>query len=1168
MKRFLLLAVPILIIAGLTFWLQSSEPVPGDLTQGGQAETNTSEGSTPENLVGMQADSKDGARELVAGGAGAEANENVAQVLEEGENWLEGRVEWPEGQGWEESLQVYVVSSQIKRGDMDGVLFGDDEDEDNTDDEKDPVGDQLVELFADNNESRLLAQGQVEPDGRFRIALPAWRRSMHVQLLGRHLYLESASRVPAPPWNNDLVLRPEVGVWIHGQLAAPAGSDLENLTSVVRLYKDIDAANALVPGGGTPVSNFLCRTQKDGAFELRGVPVDEHAQLQVWPKKGAPLMRDLDAFVAGGTIELLIELEKGRTIAGLVKDPSGKPVVGAQIASFSQTPLAQARGPYRQTYSDETGHFELHALPAKPLIIRARHTSWINSDKYKIDGNKSVEDLIVTMKQGGHLSGTLSMPDGTPAVDVTVLANLDGIHAAGMEGIDMVKHIGARSTAKTDSEGHFSLKGMAPLPYKLGAKSEWQGQAVRVFLDDQRPQEDEIQVQLLPSPSLSGTVVDQNGEPVSGYTLLARQARTAPMFTVYSNEQLKHFDGDDGRFHLEDLIVGHWEIQVQGDDFILDPPFELDLPREDPSVPIVLTVAPAMTLTGRVVDPEGRGVPGAEIQMPGQGLKVAQRLSRSKLSPKGISDDDGNFKMGPLPSGAISLIATKDDWCRSEPMAVEFIEGQETPELVLSLRYGGTLIVEVFGEDGEVSPARLISVNNPKTPGVSETQVTDSMGIAEYRNVAEGDYNVVALGNSEKMMRDLDSGTLNQADILANMKLTTAEVLEGKETRVTLGSPPANPIAISGLITRGGQPLTDGFVSFSANGKSLLDTLALAEIKDDGSYETTLDGEGRYRITIQITSGNFMEQTTTEFVRDIAQAESVVLNLELPEGRISGVVLDPQGRPAPRVRLSVQASGPAPTSTMLGGSFVERQTADDGSFDVNGLQPGTYTVFAGGSVPFGLGTSEGPTHGRVSSAPIRLRKDQAVEGLRLRLQVPGSITCRVTNEAGVPVNGASVFVRDSSGRPIEAFSLVTTQATGLCTYKGLAPGSYTISARSSDLASAESSPIKVKAGEDTEVNLTGRSGTTLRLLFKNSDGDPSPARLQVLNDQDLDMVRMFGATDMALLYSKEPFMESERRIGPLPPGRYKVIAIIDGKTVEKSLRLRGKATMRLTLRAR
>ncbi|MCA9000564.1 MAG: hypothetical protein KDB61_01480, partial [Planctomycetes bacterium] len=100
------------------------------------------------------------------------------------------------------------------------------------------------------------------------------------------------------------------------------------------------------------------------------------------------------------------------------------------------------------------------------------------------------------------------------------------------------------------------------------------------------------------------------------------------------------------------------------------------------------------------------------------------------------------------------------------------------------------------------------------------------------------------------------------------------------------------------------------------------------------------------------------------------------------------------------------------------------------------------------------------------------------------------------------------------------------------------------------------------------LQVTARGGTTLRLLFKNGDGDPAPADLQVLNAQGLDMVRMFGAADMAELYTSEPFLESERRIGPLPPGPYKVIAVIDGTTVEKSFRLRGQETKRLTLRAR
>ncbi|MDF1836816.1 MAG: carboxypeptidase-like regulatory domain-containing protein [Planctomycetota bacterium] len=668
MKRILLLAVPLLFAVGLMLWLQKSSEDQLYLSKASQAEQQAQGTQSPSDLIDLEADASDGARELAANASRDEDTPQAPISLGEGEVWLQGRVAWPEGQGWEESLQVYVLSSNVKRGDLDGVLIEDD-DEEKTDDEKDPIGDQMVEAFSGDDLAVLLTQTTVKPDGTFRIPVPAWRRSMHLQLLGRHLYMGTPVRVPAPPWNEEFVLEPQVGVWIHGQLQAPPGTDWDRLTSGVRLYKEISAANALVPGGGPPVASFRTRSTREGTFELRGIPVEEHAKLQVWPKKGAPLLRELEPFAPGATLELQIELEKGRSIAGVVQDPEDNPVVGAQVGSFSQAPLAQARGPYRNTYSDEQGRFELLAVPEVPLVVRARHTSWINSDRYNIDGENSVEDLVITMKQGAHLAGTLTMPDGSPAAGVTVLANLDGLHVVGMEGVGMVEHMGSRSTSKTDGEGHFRLEGLADLPYKLGAKSEWKNQVVRVYLDDQRPSEDEIEVQLQISPSLTGTVVDKDGQPVTSYTLLARQARAATMVTVFTNEQMMHVQDDDGRFQLEDLLVGNWQIQVQGDDFILDPPFDVSLPLEDPSTPIVLTVSPAQSITGRVVDPEGRGVAGAEIQIQGQGLEVAQRLSRSRLTPQDISGPEGEFKLGPLAQNAVSLVASADDWCDSESVA-------------------------------------------------------------------------------------------------------------------------------------------------------------------------------------------------------------------------------------------------------------------------------------------------------------------------------------------------------------------------------------------------------------------------------------------------------------------------------------------------------------------
>ncbi|MCP5020497.1 MAG: carboxypeptidase regulatory-like domain-containing protein [bacterium] len=1168
MKKTLLLGIPILLIAGLVIWQRSTSDENLDATHGDQAETQTSSKMDPSELVEMTTDPDKGSRDIVDAEPSTADTAGEQVTLGEGERWLEGRVEWPTGQGWEESLTVYVLSGEIKRGQLDGVLIPEEPEEDQ---DEDPIGEELNEAFRGIQTERLLAQAKVSADGTFRIPLPVWRPKMHLQLLGRHLYMEMPRRVPAPPWNESkdtVILQPKVGVWVHGQLMAPPGADWTRLTSRVLLYKEISPTNALVPGGGKPVGTFVCRSNAEGEFELRGLPVDEQAPLQVWPSKGAPTFHPLDEFSPGASLEALITLDKGRTIAGLVVDPDGNPVEGAQVGAYSQAPLARARGVYRSGSTDALGQFELIALPKEKLKVQARHPDWLHTEPRNFDATDPSSEVVLTLQEGASLSGILTLPDGRPAADVSVLANLDGLHIQGIEGVNMLKHQGSRSKGRTDEAGRFHLLGLAKLPYKLGARTERDGTMLMAFLDNQRPQEEEVHMELWPSPTLTGVVVDKKGEPVTNYTLLAREARTASLVTVYFNEHLNHVANEEGRFHLEDLRVGHWQLIVQGENFLSAPPFEVDLPLENDSEPIVITVSPARMITGRVLAPDGQGVHGAEVIVQGQGLDIAQTLARSALTPKGISGPDGTFKMGPFPDMAVALMASADDWCESLPVSIELNEDVETTELVLEMRHGGTLIVEVFGSDGEVSPLRMIQISNPGAPVKNTVQMTDHLGLAFFEHLAEGTYNVIALGDATKMMDDLDRGVLNQADIFANLEMGSADIKDQEETRISLGSPPANPIAISGTVTRGGAPIADAIISFSANGKSILEALAIAEVDGNGHYETILDGAGRYRVTVQITGGKMLEQTTVEFVRDIAEGESAKLDLELPEGSISGVVTTPNGRPAARVRISLQASGPTSTDTMLGGSFVERKTADDGSFEIKGLQGGTYTVFAGGASPYGLGTSEGPKFGRVASAPIHLREDQSVSNIRLRLVAPGSISCRVMDDAGLPVEGASIFVRDSAGRPIEAFSLITTQATGLCTYSGLAPGSYTVSARSSELACAESAPITVKAGETTDVALTGRSGTVLRLLFKDVEGDPKPANLQVLNDQGLDMMRMFGAADMAALYSKEPFLESERRIGPLPPGRYKVIATIDGKTVEKSVRLRGKPTKRLTLRAR
>jgi protocatechuate 3,4-dioxygenase beta subunit len=141
---------------------------------------------------------------------------------------------------------------------------------------------------------------------------------------------------------------------------------------------------------------------------------------------------------------------------------------------------------------------------------------------------------------------------------------------------------------------------------------------------------------------------------------------------------------------------------------------------------------------------------------------------------------------------------------------------------------------------------------------------------------------------------------------------------------------------------------------------------------------------------------------------------------------VEGKVIDAvSGLPVARAQVMLQAegNGPARHTTM---------SAADGTFSITGISPGTYAAMA-------------QRVGYVNSAelggpPIMLKAAERKTGVEIRLTPTGSITGRVTNSEGDPVEGAAVFANKGTGG--EGFG--ETGEKGQFRIGGLAPGKYNV----------------------------------------------------------------------------------------------------------------------------
>jgi hypothetical protein len=167
-------------------------------------------------------------------------------------------------------------------------------------------------------------------------------------------------------------------------------------------------------------------------------------------------------------------------------------------------------------------------------------------------------------------------------------------------------------------------------------------------------------------------------------------------------------------------------------------------------------------------------------------------------------------------------------------------------------------------------------------------------------------------------------------------------------------------------------------------------------------------------------------------------------------GSITGKVLA-EGLPAADVSLSVAALGQMTGSTGISDLMArinEEQTEEDGSFSLEGLALGAYSIdlsAAGYIVESGLVDEDGK--------PIYYRPGDSAT---IRMIKGGVITGKVTDSHGQPLVNApvqAVRLRDDRGRPAHAtkryalaFNSSRTDDRGIYRIYGLEPGVYVVSA--------------------------------------------------------------------------------------------------------------------------
>ncbi len=1167
-------AVLVALVASLGWWLAS----------GGRARAGGSSAASPAPAV-PRAEAAPGAAQLAKPQAPETTQRRAAEEpalaaqpeLDPADaRWIDGRVLFPPGAPSDPTLAVVAVrrsASAHETPSLMQMVLG--------------TG-AFVEWFQAGRDQPF-ARAAVGADGRFSLAVPKELDSVSLDVDGRWLRLGSALPVALVGERTHVELRAALGGFVAGRVLAPEDASMTERDLEGGLAWLLPKPQGFDPAAFAEFPRLVQRVALDvhGRFELRGVATGRPWTVFVEPPWLQTASADDVRVEPGATLELELEPERGATVIGVVRDDRSQPIEGAELVVADSIDALEDRGGLgallaRRAQSAQDGTFRLSGLPTGSVRVRARKEGIQRSslERLELEPGQVLTGVVFELDRGKHVAGRVVWPDGTPAAGALVQAGRAGRRVeqeagAGARGLDrdVQAAIGAalggdlgmrrvRDETTTDAQGRFVIDGLGLGDYvveawasEVGPDGERRDGGVRSEALD--PSVDGLELVLIPQRVLGGTVVDQAGRPVERFDVdvAARAAEDNPLTIVFGSKPAHVFEGTAGRFRMPGLEAGQWALTVRADGYSVSRTVAFDMPQALDEPEIEVRIVPAARVKGRVLEPDGLPAAGARVtagRPAGAGFMAL--LGGAMESDVAVAGPDGTFVLEGLDAGNVELVARGDGGAPSATAELALAPGS-THDVTLALRRGGRITGEVLGRDGAAVADARVQV---MTDGFSSTldARTDAAGRFAFDALEPGRWQIFATPETAGE-RDASERRSSWRERLSR----SVEVADEETVHVVLGAEPRRSVTVSGTVRAGGEP-HDASVTFRpARGGSTWADLRSEGTDDAGHYELRLDAPGEYAVTV---TSHLSAGASNDFVVTVPDAETHEHDFVLPLGRISGRVTGPDGEPAAGVPIRVESDGPRGRRSFGSDPFDGRTTGDDGTYSFDMLAPGTYTVLAGGR-SFGL-FSTGPDTGRAARSGIAVGPDEHVAGIDFTLEKGVEVSGRVIDADGLPVAGAAVWARSAAGSIVDRMSPVRSDKSGHFRYAGLAPGTYTFSARTERSASRESAAVQLAPGRPRTVEVVVLDATMLVALGVDESGAPVRTRVLV-RDAAGNAVSDIASLDTLWSGLAAGSGGSEHAVGPLAPGVYAVVLerASDGARAERSVDVAGQDELRVEL---